>query len=209
MYRPRAFAIDDTAALFAVIRERVFATLALAREGRVHLAYAPVVLTGEGKGTIRFHLAKVNEVAALADGARLSVSFVGPDAYVSPDWYETPGLVPTWNYLAVEGAGAARKLSREETLSLLDDLSAQEEEKLRPKKPWTMAKVPEPRRVALLNAITGFSLEFETLEGKFKLSQDKKPEDFARVITALEARADAASLTVAAAMRAWMRVTAP
>jgi len=202
MYRPRANAIDDAAALFAVIRARVFATLALTHEGRVHFAYAPVVLTGEGKGTIRFHLAKVNEVAALADGARLSVSFLGPDAYISPDWYETQGLVPTWNYIAVEGIGIARKLSREELLSLLADLSAQEEEKLLPKQPWTMEKVPEQRRDALLNAIVGFSLSFETLEGKFKLSQDKKLEDFARVIGALEARGDVASHAVAAAMRA-------
>lgn len=209
MYRPRANAIDDLAALFAAIRAQVFATLALAHEGRVHFAYAPVVLTDEGTGTIRFHLAKANAMAALADGARLSVSVIGPDAYISPDWYETPGLVPTWNYIAVEGIGIARKLSREETLSLLDDLSAQEEEKLRPKTPWTMAKVPEQRRAALLNAIVGFSLVFETLQGKFKLSQDKKPEDFARVIAALEARGDAASLAVAAAMRAWMGVTGP
>ena len=209
MYRPRANAIDDVAALFAVIRARVFATLALAHEGRVHFAYAPVVLTGDGKGTIRFHLAKANEMAALADGARLLVSFVGPDAYISPDWYETTGLVPTWNYIAVEGSGIAKKLSRDEMLLLLDDLSAQEEEKLRPKTPWTMAKVPEQRREGLLNAIVGFSLPFETLEGKFKLGQDKKPEDFARVIAALEARGDAASVAVAAAMRAWMRVTGP
>ena len=202
MYRPRAYAIDDAAALFAVIRARVFAMLALAQEGRVHFAYAPVVLTGEGRGIVRFHLAKVNEVAALADGARLSVSFLGPDAYISPDWYETPGLVPTWNYIAVEGVGVARRLSRDETVSLLDDLSAQEEEKLRPKKPWTMAKVPESRREALLNAIVGFSLSFEMLEGKFKLSQDKRPADFTRVIAALEARGDAASVALAAAMRA-------
>ena len=202
MYRPRAYAIDDAAALFAVIRARVFATLALAQEGRVHFAYAPVVLTGEGRGIVRFHLAKVNEVAALADGARLSVSFLGPDAYISPDWYETPGLVPTWNYIAVEGVGVARRLSRDETVSLLDDLSAQEEEKLRPKKPWTMAKVPESRCEALLNAIVGFSLSFEMLEGKFKLSQDKRPADFTRVIAALEARGDAASVALAAAMRA-------
>ena len=202
MYRPRAYAIDDAAALFAVIRARVFATLALAHERRVYFAYAPVVLTGEGRGIIRFHLAKVNELAALADGAQLSVSFIGPDAYISPDWYETPGLVPTWNYIAVEGIGIAHRLSRGETVSLLDDLSAQEEEKLRPKKPWTMAKVPEPRREALLNAIVGFSLEFETLQGKFKFSQDKKAGDFMRVIAALEARGDAASAAVAAAMRA-------
>ena len=203
MYRPRAFAIDDLLALHAVIRERVFATLAIAHGGHIEFAYAPVVLeSGEGLGTIRFHLAKPNPVAALADGARLSVSFVGPDAYVSPDWYETRTLVPTWNYIAVEGMGTARRLDRSGLLALLTDLSAQEEEKLRPKTPWTMDKVPEARRDALLNAIDGFSLAFETLEGKFKLSQDKSAADFAGALGGLDARGDPPAKAVAAAMRA-------
>lgn len=209
MYRPRAFAIDNIPALHAVIRARVLATLTLIEEGRVRFAYAPVVLTGSGKGTIRFHLAKANAVAALADGARLSVSFVWSDAYISPDWYETPGLVPTWNYIAVEGAGIARKLERGALFQLLVDLSAQEEEKLRPKAPWTISKVPDERLNALLNAIEGFSLSFEALEGKFKLSQDKKPADFERVIAALETRGDVASRAVAAAMRSARAATAP
>jgi len=84
---------------------------------------------------------------------------------------------------------------------LVVDLSAQEEAKLLPKQPWLIDKVPPERAEALLNGIVGFSLSFERLEGKFKLSQDKKPEDFAGVIAGLEARGDAASMAVAAAMR--------
>jgi predicted FMN-binding regulatory protein PaiB len=45
----------------------------------------------------------------------------------------------------------------------------------------------------------------ERLEGKFKLSQDKKPDDVAGVITALEARGDASSLAVARAMKTGSR----
>jgi transcriptional regulator len=129
MYRPRAFAVDDRPALHEVIRNRVFATFALVHEGRVQFAYAPVVVDADAN-EIRFHLAKANPVAALADGARVAVSFAGPDAYVSPDWYETGGLVPTWNYIAVEGEGIARTLTRDELLALLGDLSAQEEKTL-------------------------------------------------------------------------------
>lgn len=202
MYRPRAFAIDDLEALHAVIRERVFATLAIAHEERIEFAYAPVVLDAdEGRGTIRFHLAKANPVAPLADGARLSVSFLGPDAYVSPDWYETRTLVPTWNYIAVEGMGIARRLDCDGLRGLLKDLSAQEEEKLRPKTPWTMDKVPEARRESLLNAIEGFALTFETLVGKFKLSQDKSPTDIAAALRGLDGRGDPSSKAVAAAMK--------
>ncbi len=181
---------------------RVFATIAITHESRVAFAYAPVVLDAqEGLGTIRFHLAKVNPVAGLANGARLSLSFAGPDAYISPDWYETRTLVPTWNYIAVEGEGTARGLDRDRLLELLTDLSAQEEDKLRPKAPWTIDKVPAVRLEAMLNAIAGFEVRLDRLQGKFKLSQDKGAADVAGVMRGLDARGDVASRAVATAMR--------
>jgi transcriptional regulator len=202
MYRPQPYKVDDIEILHAAIRVRRFATIALAHEGAIHFAYAPVIVD-ETKplGTLRFHLARGNPVTALADGARLRFSFLGPDAYVSPDWYQTHALVPTWNYIAVEGAGVARKLDDDGLGALLADLSGIEEAQLAPKKPWTMDKVPQARVEALLNGIEGFAVALETLEGKFKLSQDKKSEDLAGVIAGLEARGDAASLAVAEAMK--------
>ncbi len=201
MYRPSVFSVDELGILHAIIRERVFATFAVAHEGRVCLAYAPVVLKGEGKGTLHFHLARGNSFAEVVDNAPLTVSFMGPDAYVSPDWYETEGRAPTWNYIAVEGTGIARRLSREETLTNLVELSGQEEEKLLPKAPWKLDKMPNELIESLLDGIAGFSLPFASLEGKIKLSQDKSPGDIAGVIAALEARGDMASRAVAAAMR--------
>jgi transcriptional regulator len=199
MYRPSAFAVDDIAKLHAFIRQRAFATIAVAG---VHFAYAPLVLAGNGAlGRVRFHLARGNPVVALADGAVLHFSFLGVDAYVSPDWYESKGRVPTWNYMAVEGRGVARKLDGDGLRQLLVDLSAEQEEALRPKSPWTIDKVPQERMGGLLNAIDGFEVVFEKLEGKFKLSQNMPVEDVAGVIANLEARGDTASEAVAAEMR--------
>jgi len=203
MYRPSAFAVDDVSVLHDVIRKRVFATIAAARDGAVAFAYAPVVLDSDAgpRGGIRFHLAIGNPLAKLEDDARVSVSVMAQDAYVSPDWYRQIVTVPTWNYIAVEGEGAVRRTSREELRKLVIDLSAQEEEKLRPKAPWLIDKVPPQRVEALLNGIVGFSLPFERLQGKFKLSQDKSAEDIAGVIAGLEARGDAASVAVAKSMK--------
>ncbi len=202
MYRPSAYAIDDVAVLHGVMRERRFATIAAVAGGEVRFAYAPVVIDSDGgpRGTARFHVARANPIAEL-EATEMRLSFLGPDAYVSPDWYDTRGLVPTWNYIAVEGAGRARRLNDVELRRLLIDLSAIEEEKLRPKVPWTLDGIPEERFAVLLHAIHGFVLTFEALEGKFKLSQDKKPDDIAGVIAGLEARGDAASRAVAAAMK--------
>jgi transcriptional regulator len=203
MYRPPAFAVDDVSVLHDVIRKRVFATIAAVRDGVVVFAYAPLLLDVENGalGGIRFHLAIGNPLAKLENGARVSVSLMAEDAYVSPDWYHKIVTVPTWNYIAVEGDGAVQRTSREELRKLVIDLSAQEEEKLLPKAPWLIDKVPPQRVEALLNGIVGFSLPFERLQGKFKLSQDKSAEDIAGVIAGLEARGDAASMAVARAMR--------
>lgn len=202
MYRPSAFAVDDVSILHNVIRERVFATFAAAVDEKVAFAYAPVVLdTDDAKGAIRFHLAAGNPLAALKDGARVLASFMASDAYVSPDWYAQLGTVPTWNYVAVEGEGAVRRLSREELRQQIIDMSAQEEAKLLPKPPWQVDKVAPQRLEALLNGIVGFSLPFESLLGKFKLSQNKSKEDFEGTIAGLEKRGDAASVAIAKEMR--------
>lgn len=203
MYRPRAFAMDDVAVLRGFVVERGFATLALSDldSGHIHFAYAPIVLDGSGLGRLRFHLARVNPFCALADGAELAVSVMGDDVYISPDWYAQPELVPTWNYMAVEGRGVARKLSPALLDELLVDLSAEREARLTPKSPWLISKVSEHRLDFMRQAIEGFELELRVLQGKFKLSQDKTEADCLGVIAALEAHGDARSLAVAKAMR--------
>jgi transcriptional regulator len=198
MYCPPAFAVDDKAALHDFIRAHPFATIACAVKDRVLLAYAPVVLDGD---KACFHLAAANPVAQAAAGARLTLSFLGAHAYVSPDWYASAGMVPTWNYSAVEGEGVAHRLGENDARKLLDDLSGAEEAHLLPKPPWTVDKVPAARMATLMAAITGFALAFETLEGKRKLSQNVKREDFDGAVRGLEARGDTASLAVAADMR--------
>ena len=202
MHRPKAFAVDDVAALHRFIREQPFGTIAVALDGAVVFAYAPVVLdAGNALGSVRFHLAANNPLAGVQEGTRMHISFAGPNAYVSPDWYASHGLVPTWNYIAVEGEGYARFLNAEELRALLTDLSAEQEAKLSPKTPWTVDKVPPDRLAALTSAIVGISVLFEKLEGKFKLSQDKSPQDIAGVMAGLEGRGGAADVAVAKAMR--------
>jgi len=203
MYRPAAYAIDDPQLLHDVMRQRRFATLAAVLRDEFHFGYAPVIVDAEPSplGTLRFHFARGNPMAAI-DGKLVHFSFLAADAYVSPDWYETNGFVPTWNYIAIEARGRAHAADERGLRQLLVDLSAAAEETLLPKPPWQIDKVPEERLAAMFGGIRGFSVGVERLEGKFKLSQDKKPADVAGVVAALEARGDRQSLAVARAMRA-------
>ena len=202
MYTPPFFK-QDRAASLKFADARGFGTMC-AFDGKKPIASAlPFYLTYADDGTPQavFHVARHNPLLKLADGATSWLLAVnGPDAYVSPDWYATQGRVPTWNYIAVEGRGAARRMDGDELRRLLVDLSASEENKLLPKKPWTIDKVPEEKMGGLLRAIAGFSVRFETLEGKFKLSQNVALEDFEGAFRGLVRRSDDESLAVARAM---------
>src|SRR6185437_9532219 len=58
-------------------------------------------------GTLLGHMARANSQCRDFAGEAL-VIFPGPHAYVSPTWSESPGTVPTWNYVAVHAYGAFR-----------------------------------------------------------------------------------------------------
>jgi len=203
MYVPVHFAFSDVAAVHAFMRTNVFAVIAGQIGGTIQFAYAPIVLDPEPLplGRVRFHLARANPFAEIEDGAELKLSIMGPHAYVSPDWYATSGLVPTWNYVAVEGTGRVRRLRDSELRRLLSDLAVQEESALAPKPAWTMEQVPPERLNTLLTAIVGFQLPLDTLEGKAKLSQNRTQADAKGAIEGLEKRGDPASTAMAASMR--------
>jgi transcriptional regulator len=166
MHPNRAFAWEDRDEMLAFIAGVAFCTVAA--EGPT-VAHAPVVVDPPDR--IRFHIARGNR--AKLDGKRAIISCLGPDAYVSPDWYGTPEQVPTWNYLAVEAEGPLRRLDEAELTALLDDLSAAHESRLAPKPLWTRAKMSPGRFEAMLKAIIGYELRIEDLRGTRKLDQHK------------------------------------
>jgi transcriptional regulator len=170
MHPNRAFAWDDRDAMLAFLAEVAFCTICI--DGPI-VAHAPVIVAAPDH--ILFPLSRGN--AAAADAKRAIVSCLGPDAYISPDWYGSPDQVPTWNYLAVEAEGVLRRLDEVELAALLDELSAAHEARLAPKPAWTRAKMSPGRFEAMLKAIVGYELRIEELRGTRKLGQSKTGEE--------------------------------
>lgn len=166
MHPNRGFAWEDREAMLAFVADIAFATIAA--EGPV-VVHAPVLVTGPDR--LRFHISRGNR--AKLDDKRAIVSVLGPDAYISPDWYNVDDQVPTWNYLAVEAEGPLRRLDEAELADLLDGLSAAHEQRLAPKAEWTRDKMSPGRFEAMLNAIIGYELAIEELRGTRKLGQNK------------------------------------
>ena len=80
-----------------------------AEAGRLDANHLPMLLRRRD-GVLRGHVARANPVwKSRRDGEALAI-FLGPHAYVSPNWYpskaETGKAVPTWNYITVHARGA-------------------------------------------------------------------------------------------------------
>lgn len=201
MYIPALFQLSDRAVLHEFVRTHSFAVIAGLIGGEIRLAYAPTLFTADSPhGRAQFHLARANPMAALEDGQSVTISFMGPHSYISPNWYKS-SQVPTWNYIAAEGLGRVRRLNTEELRRQLSALAAQHEAHAAPDNPWSPEKLKPEQMTGLLSAIAGFEVEFASLDGKLKLSQNKSQADIAGAIAGLEQRTDEASRAIAAAMR--------
>jgi transcriptional regulator len=202
MYNPTAFKVTEPSRLEELVCRYSFATIVEVIDGVAQIAYAPTLFVAGGQcGRVQFHLARANPMAEIENGARLTLSFLGPHAYISPRWYKTSGQVPTWNYIAVQAVGRVRRLDTDELKSQLELLVAQNEAKVPGSEPWTLSRLSDDRFEALLKAIWGFEVELESLEGKQKLSQNRAAEDAAGAIVGLEGQDDPAGLAVAEAMK--------
>lgn len=179
MHPAPIFKVEDREVLLAFLRDNPFVTIAASVGGRPMVAQAPVVVRELGEQmVIDFHLSRGSILAPhLVQGFRAVVLATGPDAYVSPDWYESADQVPTWNYLSVEAEGSVAVLDEAELIAQLDSLSEQEEARLAPKPRWTRHKMAPGKFEAQLRGIIGGRLFVERLEGTFKLSQNKNEAD--------------------------------
>ena len=128
------------------------------------------------------------------------VIFTGPDAYVTPSWYESKRehgkVVPTWNYVAVHAYGAAEFFDDIDRLhEAVTRLTHRYEKALA--KPWAVTDAPEPFIKAQLKGIVGLRLVIGHVEGKVKMSQNRSEGDRKGVAEGLAASPDAADRAAA------------
>jgi transcriptional regulator len=203
MYAQPAFRIDQTASL-AFAAERGFGLVVGVDNGRPVASTVPFLLDPpEEPLRLQFHVARGNPLGKLAEaGGNWMMSVQGHDAYISPDWYESAEQVPTWLYELVHLSGPVSVIAPERMVTHLEKLSAKFEERLLPKKPWLLDKVPPQRQEMLLRAIVGIEMTIESVEGSFKLNQHKPEADYVGTARALKSQKDASAVAIARRMMA-------
>ncbi len=198
MYLPPSFKVEDSERTWRLIEQNPFATL-VAGTTITHLPLLSPVAQATKK--LSGHLARQNPfVSATPDWAEVTAIFHGPDAYISPRWYEEPS-VPTWNYAVAHVRGRVRWVRELKPLiAVLKEMA----ERYEPHDgtAWRFVLPEDLRREEdVLGAIVGLEIEIEGIESKFKLSQNRSDEDRARVREALgRERTEAKSLEIAALM---------
>ena len=174
---------DDRALCEALIAEVGFGMVFAATPDGPRVAHTPLLTTGDG--AVQFHLARGNALTRHLDGATALIVVNGPDAYISPRWYDDRNTVPTWDYVALEIEGTVRRMADEGLEAFLHAAIAKHETRLGGD-PWRAEDSSAKMWAGLFRGIVGFELEVQALRPTFKLSQNKPAATRARIAEGLE-----------------------
>lgn len=174
MYIPKHFNVTDKEEILAFIKANSFGQLISLVEGKLFSSHIPFLLSDDNK-SLTCHLAKSNPQWESIEDQEVLITFQGPHDYVSPSWYNAPG-VPTWNYQSAHIYGKPQRITDTEKLaSIVNELTGIYESAF--EKPWK----PE-YKASMLKAIVGIEIEITDIQCKYKLSQNRQIDDRLKVI---------------------------
>ena len=199
MYKFPYFTEKDTDKVIAFMQENAFAVVS--GFGELYPIATQIPLEVELKeGRIYLHghiMKKTDHYKAFENNNNVLVLFTGPHCYVSASWYNNPKSASTWNYMTVQAKGK---------ITFTDDTGTYEAIKYVTNKyegletAAAFNNMPQEYILPLLKAIIGFTIEVESFDNTFKLSQNKKPEEQTNIIAELKKRGDEQSFKIAAEM---------
>jgi transcriptional regulator len=203
MYSPKFNQITDRSILIEAMQAYSFAILFGPQSTpdaptQLVATHLPLVVKDEGEhGLIEGHFAKANRHWQSLAGRETLVVFPGPHNYVSPTLYVEPLSVPTWNYIAIHAYGTLSLVEDDPGKDTLLSCLIQANEPAYAEK-WR--SMPDGFRRTMLAGIVGFRIPISRIEGKFKISQNRAPEERRNVQAA-----QAAGTEDQRALAAWMQ----
>lgn len=170
------FRKTPTARNIEFARARSFGVLAVNSDEGPLVSHVPFQLSEDGSH-LEMHLVRSNPILRLLkEPVRAVIAVSGGDTYVSPDWYGIDDQVPTWNYVAVHLRGVLALLPQDKLHGVLERLSANMEQRLLPKKPWTIGKMNPEIYGRMQRQIVPVEMHVDDIQGTWKLSQNKTEE---------------------------------
>ena len=198
MYIPTLNLTTDKNEMILFMREFSFATIITAKNNLPAATHLPFVITIKDEKVILIsHFAKANEQWKDIVEHPVLVIFSQPHAYISPTHYDSELNVPTWNYMSVHAYGQGTIITdHTQTLEILEKTIDNFESAYRPQ--WE--KLPESYKSTMIKGIVAFEIVVTDLQGKKKLSQNKKETEKQKIIETLSKSKDTNEQWIAAYM---------
>ncbi len=199
MYIPKLYREEDRVRILDFIQQNDFATL-VTYDGEKPVASHLLMGIKEDDENlfVNGHMSRANPQWKTFDLNReVLVIFQGPHTYISPTWYNHVN-VPTWNYQSVHVYGKPRVITDyDEAYEILKRLIDRYESNSH----YRLETLPKDFVEKEIKGIVAFQIEVTRIEANYKLSQNRKDEDYRNIIAQLEKRTDDLSHGVAEAMR--------
>lgn len=217
MYQPPLFRETRPDVLHALISAHPLGLMISAGPDGPIANPVPFLLDAEAgpHGRLSAHLARANpqwRLLAERPEEPVLVVFQGADAYVSPSWYETKRetgkVVPTWNYAMVQIRGTARIIEDQAWLAKQIRSLTEAHEGGRAE-PWAVSDAPDTYIASQIKGIVGIEIGITSIEGKWKVSQNRPLADRIGVTAGLAAEADPRAAEMERLVRAYGGIPAP
>lgn len=183
MYIPPHFKAPGIDAMHELIEAHPLASLVTLNDGFPVADQIPMLLSrhGSAHGLLSGHLARHNPLRQQHPPETDVLAILqGPQAYISPNWYrakaESHRVVPTWNYVSVQARGRIRFIEDPEWL-LRHVAAATAHHERHERNPWQVGDAPADFIHRMVQSIVGFEIVITSLDGKWKVSQNRPGSD--------------------------------
>lgn len=207
MYIQTPFEESRPVVLHELIAAQPLATFIVVQDEEIIVNHMPLIVSSdEGDyGVLRGHLPIGNSIWQSFDGTTKAVAvFQGPSSYITPSWYPSKHqhgkAVPTWNYVVAHAHGRPKAIHDPTwLLNHLNDMTNIQESAQR--LPWKVSDAPKDYTDKMVSRIVGFEMPISSLQGKWKVSQNRPEADRLGVAAGLRNQGDENSLAMESLVR--------
>ena len=200
MYKIPYYTEEDPEIILAFMKEYSFAVVAGIADQYPVATHLPLdIRQVDGKIIFTGHMMKnTDHHKAFLNNNNVLVIFNGPHCHISASWYPKPDVGSTWNYITVHAKGKIHFGSEDQTRMIIEDLTNKYEH---PGSTAAFNKLSEVYVDRMVKAINGFTIEVESHENVFKLSQNYDSITRNIIVSHLDARGDENSVAIAKEVR--------
>lgn len=200
MYKLPYFTEADQVKVIDFMKENSFAVITGFGDQYPVASHIPLAVEVQEDGKIILYghlMKKTDHHIAFEKNENVLVIFNGPHTYVSASWYSDPQSASTWNYMTVHAKGKIKFTDEEGTYNAIKAITNKYEGT---ESAASFDQLPKEYIMKMIGAIVGFSIEVESFDNVFKLSQNHEAANRHSIAAHLHGRGDEHSEAIAAEM---------